>query len=100
MAFNRDPPICRIASNDACNLVHTASALRRQFRAIELKIDIGKIDHNPAAGLTGLKITSFQFVNERLIFSDVSALLVNGFLLLGLFHFLALKLIADQSTSA
>src|SRR5512138_160168 len=100
MAFNRDAPIRRLACNDACDLVHTAPALRRQFSTVELKIDTGKIDHNPAAGLTSLDIASLEFVNQGLIFGDVRALLVKSFLLLGLFNFLALELIADQCTGA
>src|SRR6187200_2560401 len=98
MAFHGYFAVGRLALNDIGDLIYSLSAVAGQISAIKLKVDVGKIDHHASAGFPRLDISLFQFINQRLVLSDFRSLLIDGFLLLGLFYVLSLELIADKSS--
>jgi hypothetical protein len=90
MALDRDATIWRLAIENTSDLIDTVATIRRQVRAVELKVYAGQIDCDSSVGLAGFNIPLFQFFDQSLILGDIGSLLVESFLLFGLFSFLAL----------
>ncbi len=100
MSFDRDSPIRRVGFNDAGNLIDFVSAVARQIGTIEFEINARQVDQHTPAGLFGFYILFFQLLDERAIFFDLCALLIDRRLLLFLLILLSLELIADEGTGA